>query len=353
MKITLVFLMTLFWLNISAQQVSPTQLTNQEKLALFSAIQNDSLFASRIRDTSNAIELYKQFKINVNKSDSSFEGGQQRLHKIGYFGYTNKFELIPLVESLYGNTQFKKGSGVSYLIRTDSLTILFDTGIDSDSLMCVLRYNMDIIGIDISEIDIIFISHNHADHQNNWKWINDKTFVNPDSKSILPEIEIYVPEDELNIDIAYTFSNDPLKIGEGVYTTGIIKAPFFFNSTQEQGLIFNIKDKGAIIVTGCGHQTIEKLFQRYDILSDIPLYGILGGLHFPVGVTGYYNAGRIPWEPFTLSDINKKIDYIRKQNIELIGVSTHDSSRETIEAFKAAFSKEYKDLRTGDWLTVK
>ncbi len=61
----------------------------------------------------------------------------------------------------------------------------------------------------------------------------------------------------------------------------------------------------------------------------------------------------IPWEPFTLEDVVKNIELIKKQHLKLIGISTHDSGNKTIEAFKKAFSNEYKDLRIGDWIAVK
>jgi 7,8-dihydropterin-6-yl-methyl-4-(beta-D-ribofuranosyl)aminobenzene 5'-phosphate synthase len=356
MKTKLFLLLTLVAF-VSCTTKTSNSLTNQEELALRQAIKNDTLFASWVKDTSNAIKLYKQYKINVMKSDSTWESDQHRLYKIEDFGFTNKFELIPLVEHLYGNPEFKKGYGVSYLIRTDHSTILFDTGIDDDSLKCVLRYNLDILGIDISEINAIVISHNHGDHTNMWKWINDKTFVNLENENILSKMKIYVPEDNLDLKIATNFSYDPIKISEGVYTTGIIKAPMFFTFTQEQSLIFNVKDKGIIIVTGCGHQTVEKILQRCERISNIPIYGILGGLHFPIEgdsekYMGYYITGKLPWIPFTLNDVNKKIELIKKRNIKLVGLSIHDSSGKTIEAFKKAFSNEYKELRTGAWIVV-
>jgi 7,8-dihydropterin-6-yl-methyl-4-(beta-D-ribofuranosyl)aminobenzene 5'-phosphate synthase len=224
--------------------------------------------------------------------------------------------------------------------------------------MCVFRYNLDLLGIDVNETDVIFISHNHGDHQNKWKWINDRTFINSDNKNILSNIQIYVPNDTLNLKINSIFSHDPIKVSEGVYTTGIIKAPRFFSSTQEQGLMFNVKDKGIIIVTGCGHQTVEKLLQRCYIIIDIPIYGILGGLHFPIDdiskkCMGYSMTGLLPWETFTLDDVVQKIELIKGRDLKLIGISTHDSGNKTIEAFKEAFSNEYKDLRIGDWISVK
>ena len=358
MKTPLVFLVTLLCLGLSAQQTKLLQLTNQEKLTLLKVIETDTVFAQWYKDTSNAIKLYRQYKTEVYHSDSTWKSDQQRLKKIEDFGYTDKFEFIPLVENLYGDNELKKGEdiaiGVSYLIRTDRSTILFDTGYYLDSALCVLRYNLDKLGIDIGGIDAIVISHNHGDHQNDWKWINDKTFVNSKNENILPEIKIYVPDDKLNLKTARLFSHDPVKISEGVYTMGIIEAPLFdISLTQEQALMFNVKDKGIIIVTGCGHQTVEKLFQRFDILSETPMYSILGGLHLLVLDKGSFITGLLPWEPFTLEGVNKKIGLIKNRNLKLIGISTHDSSPKTIEAFKVAFPKEYKDLRVGEWLVIK
>ncbi len=358
MKTPLVFIATLLCLGLSAQQTNLVQLTNQEKSTLLKVIETDSVFAKWYKDTSYAIKLYRQYKTEVKHSDSIWKSDQQRLRKIKDFGYTDKFEFIPLVENLYGDNELKKGEnvamGVSYLIRTDHSTILFDTGYYLDSARCVLRYNLEKLGIDIGEIDAIVISHNHGDHQDDWRWINDRTFVNPGNENILPKIKIYVPDDKLNLKIATLFSHDPVKISEGVYTMGIIEAPLFnVFLTQEQALMFNVKDKGIIIVTGCGHQTVEKVLCRFDKISELPIYGILGGLHLLTLDKGSFITGFLPWEPFTLEDVNKKIGLIKDRNLKLIGISTHDSSPETIEAFKTAFPQEYKDLRVGEWIVVK
>ena len=334
------------------------QLTNQEELALHQAIENDTILKEWIKNTSNdAIQSYRQYKANLIHSDSTWMSNQKRLSNIEDFGYTEKFELIPLVENLYVNEELHKGYGVSYLIRTDHATILFDTGWDDDSLKSVFRQNLDMMDIAVNEIDAIVVSHNHGDHQNEWKWINDQTFLNAENENILPNIKIYIPEDIKNLNIGTICSYDPVKLFEGVYTTGIINAPMFFLSTQEQGLIFNIKDKGLVIVTGCGHQTVERLLQRCGILSDFKIYGILGGLHFPVAgdsekYMGYFITDKLPWESFTIDDVYKKIDLLKELELELIGISTHDSSDKAIEAFKNSFPQKYKDLKTGEWIIV-
>lgn len=358
MKAILVFLVAFMCIELSAQQDNLVPLTNQEKFALLKFRESDTLVANWYKDTANLIKIYRRYKTEVAHSDSTWKNDQERIQKISDFGYTKKFELIPLVENIYGNNELKKGigvsGGVSYLIRTDHSTILFDTGYYLDSTNCVLCYNLDKLGIDIGEIDAIVISHNHMDHQNDWRWISDKTFLNSKNENILPKIKIYVPNEKLNLKTATFFSHDPVKICEGVYTMGIIEAPLFdVPLTQEQSIMFNVKDRGIVMVTGCGHQTVEKMVQRFDKLSEVQIYGILGGLHLLVLDKGSFIAGLLPWEPFTIVDVNNKIGLIKNRNLKLIGISTHDSSPKAIEAFKSAFPTEYKDLRVGDWLVIR
>lgn len=354
------FTIALFFLSLILNNAFPQQkqLTSQEKTAVLKAFEEDSLFASWVENISNAEELYRLYKANVGYSDSLWSSDQQRLKKIKNFGSTKKFELVPLIENLHGNPDFRKGYGISYLIRTDNSTILFDAGWDQDSAVCAFRYNLDVLGIDFSSIDAIVISHNHGDHQNQWKWIDNNTFVNAKNENILPKMNIYIPVDTLELNINTICSYDPVKISDGVYTTGIIKAPLFFYPTQEQALIFNVENKGLILVTGCGHQGLEKLLQRSKKLSDIKLYGILGGLHFPLDddsekYMGYFIAGKLPWEKFTLKNVGQKIDLLKKEQPGIIGISTHDSSDKSVQAFKNAFGEAYKDLKTAGWIIVE
>ncbi len=355
-----ILLLSLFSLLLICIKNFPQQshLTPAEQAALFKAFEEDTLFAGFCESRTNAVKLYEGYKSNVAYSDSLWTADQQRLQKIKDFGYTRKFEFVPLVENICEKDGFKKAIGVSYLIRTDNATILFDTGWDEDSVMCAFRYNLEKLGIDIGEIDAIVISHNHDDHQNAWKWISDETFLDSENQSILPRIKIFVPDSIPDLKIKALFSRDPVKIDEGVYTTGVIRAPLFFMATREQSLLINVKDKGIVVVTGCGHQSAEKLLERCETLTGIPIYGILGGLHLPVygdseKYMGYVVTGKLPWDPLTLSFVDKKIEFIKKQNIKLIGISTHDSSNKTIQEFKKAFAEEYKDLKIGEWITVE
>jgi len=65
---------------------------------------------------------------------------------------------------LFDNNPYEKGLEVSWgfscLIKGAEKTILFDTGGDGSILMA----NIEKMGIDPSEIDLVVLSHDHLDH---------------------------------------------------------------------------------------------------------------------------------------------------------------------------------------------
>ena len=78
---------------------------------------------------------------------------------------TSRLEIIPLYEEANAEGEFISGHGVSYLIRTDSATVLLDVG-DNPEQMGVLPFihNMQALDISPDAIDAIVISHPHPDH---------------------------------------------------------------------------------------------------------------------------------------------------------------------------------------------
>ena len=62
--------------------------------------------------------------------------------------------------------------GLSFLIEVDRKKFLFDTGASE-----LYRRNAEKLGLDLTELDAIVLSHGHFDHGDGLKYINDKPLV--------------------------------------------------------------------------------------------------------------------------------------------------------------------------------
>jgi 7,8-dihydropterin-6-yl-methyl-4-(beta-D-ribofuranosyl)aminobenzene 5'-phosphate synthase len=133
----------------------------------------------------------------------------------------------------------------------------------------------------------------------------------------------------------------------------------FFIDIQEQAMAINVENKGIVIISGCGHQSIEKILQRTEILFDEPIYGVLGGFHYPLEVERniswiqkYVVVGKLPWECLTVEEIRTNCGLLKERKIKLVGLSAHDSSDGSIAVFKQEFPDAFVNIRVGETISL-
>ena len=252
---------------------------------------------------------------------------------------TSKLEIIPLYEEASLSDSFISGHGVSYLIRTDSATLLLDVGNNPDDLSVMpFMQNMWKLGIDWDEIDRIVISHPHPDHIGGIKawWDHTISMGALELPEDLDDRLIFVPS-------PVTFKGAihatvPTLPSPDVATTGVISFseawPFSLRDPKgyEQALVVHVAGQGLVLINGCGHPTLERLVIRVESLYDLPVIGVVGGLHY---------------EGQTAADVVVPIEFLASRNPQLVALSPHDSSLEAIEAFRAAFPQAYQDIAVG------
>lgn len=119
-----------------------------------------------------------------------------------------------------------------------------------------------------------------------------------------------------------TETNKPIKLADGVITSGEIeifdereltkgvylmkdRKTFIKNTFRDELSIFiNMKEKGLVIITGCGHAGIINTIKHAQKLTNInKIYAIIGGFHKE-------------WE--NTKDIEDAVEYIEKLNPEII-----------------------------------
>lgn len=253
---------------------------------------------------------------------------------------TTRLEIIPLYEADRASESFEFGHGVSYLIRTDSATILLDLGDNPDgSAHSPAMQNMQALGIAWEEIDAVVISHPHPDHMGGVKAWQNKTISFGDFTGDLNQMPIYAPVPITYSGAEIIQSMGPTLIGTDIGTTGMIAFPEVFPLSlfnpkgYEQGLVIHVAGQGLVLITGCGHPSMEKLVSRAEALYGEQVVGVVGGLH-------YLQASG--------AEIQPHIHFLEPRQPKLIALSPHDSSPEVLAVFESVFTEAYHFVRVGE-----
>ena len=308
------------------------------------------------------IYFYLDFTFGGQRVDSFCR--DSTVSKIKNLGATKTLEILPLVDWHADGNDLKHEAGVSYLIKTDESLILFDVGMNGKKEdPSPLLHNMKKLGVELDKVGVIVISHNHVDHVGGLKWSKEKSFSLTTNQADLGAKRVYTPVPMTYPGLKPVCADNPAIISKGVATTGTIPRYLFFSGwTNEQALAINVEGKGVVLVVGCGHQTVPRLIKRTQELSDAPIYGIVGGLHYAVTdsrikilgtpIQKLYGTGKPPWNFTTMEEVDKDIEVLRKIKPGIVALSPHDSCDVSINAFRKAFPTAYRDIRVGKYLVI-
>lgn len=302
---------------------------------------------SHARGTADAERLWREY----------------RPPRIGDLGETRFLAVLPLVTWNTTGEGLRGEAGVSYLVRTDSLTVLFDVGWNAEEeTPSPLLHNMRALGVSLDEVDAIVFSHNHLDHVGGLKWQRANTFSLGNEQIDLGDTHVYTPVPMTYPGLEPMHIPEPSVLAPGVATTGTIRRRLFIGSVDEQALVVNVAGKGLVVIVGCGHQTLPRILERTEAVYDEPVYGLLGGLHYPIpegrskmfgiDVQRRFASGDGPWRPITAADVRSEMAALETHSPGLVGLDAHDSGDGAIQMFREAFGSAYQDIAVGSRITV-
>ena len=278
--------------------------------------------------------------------------------KLPDVGATRSLAILPLVDWSGATPDLQGEPGVSYLIKTDRSTILFDVGVNLKQRdPSPLLANMQKLGVSLADFDTVIISHNHMDHVGGLRRARSDTFSLGNEQVDLRGKKILTPVPMTYPGTSPTVAHAPAVVSPGVVTTGTIAGQMYIGRIDEQALAINVEGKGIVLVVGCGHQTLDKLLTRTAQLFGEPIYGVIGGLHYPVPrgriLTGGIDVQKVvvfgPFRGPTERDVAENVALLARRNPQWVSLSAHDSSDYAIEQFRREFGRRYHDLRVGDW----
>ncbi len=237
--------------------------------------------------------------------------------------------------------------------------LLFDAGLSPDGLV----ENMDRLQVDAKEIEAVVVSHGHFDHTGGLAGLSERLgqsnmplFVHPraytkrrsappnaeplplppPSRSALEGAGFELLESE---DPSLLFENALLVTGEVPRVTDFEQGFPFFQAENagrwepephlmdDQAVVVNVRGRGLVVLTGCGHSGIVNIVRRAVELTGIEtVAGVLGGFHLP----GAYFEPLIPLT----------IDALRGFNPAMV-VPGHCTGWKAQQAFAAAFPEAY------------
>lgn len=214
---------------------------------------------------------------------------------------SNEMNIITLLENETCDTSLKCAHGLSLYIEKDQKKILFDLGPNKEYI-----HNAKKLGIDLTEVDYVIISHGHNDHGE-----GIKTFLRLNKKAIVyiakSAFEEYFKIEKRSykfIGIQKPFSKKRivfidedtiLEPGIKVYkdvkpVEQIIKDNTLVKKTKSGAMVEDTFDhelylvlnngEDKVLISGCSHKGIEHIIDSIQNKEIKPITYVIGGFHF-------------------------------------------------------------------------
>ena len=271
-----------------------------------------------------------------------------------------------LVENTSLKDDLKSEHGLSLYVETKKHRLLFDVGASGAFIQ-----NAEKLGVDISDVDILVISHGHYDHGGGLKAFmevngkagiylhknafedhfsnrlgGERAYIGLD-KNLLPNERFVFVEDYLRIDdelelfshvvgnkLVPTGNKDLLMLKDG----NIVEDDF----SHEQSLVIRGNGGKTVLLAGCAHRGILNISDRSNELNNSSPEVVIGGFHlYSASKKKYEDTERIIQLGYELDKMNS------------LYYTCHCTGVEAYNKLKKILGEKIGYLATGSYLTIE
>lgn len=264
-------------------------------------------------------------------------------------------KIINLVEDTQGNTNCEYEHGLSFYVETCKHKLLIDTG----ATPMFIR-NAQRLGIDLSQIDTLVLSHGHYDHSGgiiSFSKINSKAKIYMRKTAVEDYFhgERYIGIDKEIIglsNIIYTDEcmeiDEEIKLfsnitGRRLWAKGNLSLSKMVDNKlipdtfdHEQCVVISENNEN-ILISGCAHNGILNILDKYrELYNSLP----------NIVITGFHLNKKTPYTQEEIDNIKKLGAELNK--IDAVFYSGHCTGKPAFDIMKEIMNDKLREIHSGD-----